>query len=226
VDVPNKKDENMKPSDRMKVVSIYIYLACVICLIGCSSPASNSNVQTRNDAPTSSTPTSQPSSITGNSSFEDGAGDVLDGNYRKPRQKLPGIDLANVSIEALGSDLRVTFAARSDFPDSLANDHSAVWHISACTPDGKRCCLFGAKAVGAEWIAYISEASKGSNTYLSQPVIQGNKLIITVPQDKLPNWMQNPFKWWADSEWNGTWADRVPDEGKDMFNAPTIPFPK
>src|SRR5687767_3767658 len=117
--------------------------------VGCDSPPRPYNSTNVNSGAASPVRSGIPVAHAGSSVLErDAVGDVLDGDYRKPRQKLPGIDLASVKIESSGSDMTVTFTATSDFPYSLGADQSAVWHINACTPDGNHCCWFGAKVMG------------------------------------------------------------------------------
>jgi hypothetical protein len=215
----------MRVSLHPQTTLLLLILVCLVGLFGCSSPQDGSALSANmNSAATVPTQTNA-AVITGSSFQEDAIGDVLDGNYRKPTQKLPGIDIRSIQIESVGPDLKVVFTSNSDFPTTMPPDQSAVWHINACTPDGNRCCLFGAKVVRSEWIAYISEMTPPSNTYVKSPVIKGNELIVTLPHERLPEWMRKPFKWWASSEWNGNWEDRMPDEGRDILNAPTVPFP-
>lgn len=164
--------------------------------------------------------------IAGKSSRQDAAGDVRDGNYQRPRQTLPGVDLTSIRIESAGPSLLVTFTSSDDFPSSVAAGQSAVWTITACTPDGGQCCICGAKVVGNEWLAHVFDMRSARNTYVTPPIIRGKELIVECPRDKLPDWMSKPFKWWADSEWDGRWKDRIPNEGKDILNAPTVPFPE
>lgn len=210
-----------------KSIPLCIIVFC-LSLIGCGSPQSNSNSINNNGAssPTLPAPISSSPTVTGSSTQEDAVGDVRDGNYRKPKQKLSGIDLVSVKIESAGADLKVTFTANTDFPGSRPPNQSAIWDISACTPDRNRCCTFGSKVVEAEWLAYIFDMRTTRNTYVNVPLIRGKELIMILPYDKLPEWMRRPFKWWATSEWGGTWKDRIPDEGKDILNIPTVPFPK
>ncbi len=91
---------------------------------------------------------------------------------RKPRQKLPGIDLTGVKVESDGSNIKVTFAANSNFPVSMSSDQSAVWHVHACAPDGNQCCFFGAKSIGTDWKAYVFDMGPARNTYIDAPVIE------------------------------------------------------
>ncbi|MCA1627999.1 MAG: hypothetical protein LC742_08555 [Acidobacteria bacterium] len=214
----------MKLTKRIEISLLLIILISVSSLVGCGSLTTTSNTQPSNNSAVSVSNT--PVSGTGSSSQDDATGDVRDGNYQKPNQKLPGIDLAATRIESIGSDLKVTFTATNDFQVSIPSDQSAVWHVNACTPDGNRCCILGAKVVGSEWMAYITETSPVRNTYVSPPVIKGKELLVTFPHNKLPDWIQKPFKWWAASEWNGKWKDRIPEEGKDIFDVTSIPFPK
>jgi hypothetical protein len=108
-------------------------LFCALVPAGCVSPSLNHNSQRANpaSAPASPTPTSNPSRITGSSFQGDAAGDVRDGNHRKPGQKLPGIDLTRVRVESVESDLKVTFTSDSNFPAGLLPDQSAVWEVTA-----------------------------------------------------------------------------------------------
>lgn len=218
------KGEDMKLTTRTEVSLLLIILGSVSGFVGCSLPTGTGNARSSNNSapPASNTP----APITGSSAQQDATGDVRDGNNQKPSQKLPGIDLTSTRIESAGSGLQITFTATNDFQATIPSDQSAVWHVNACTPDGNRCCILGAKVVGSEWMAYITETSSGRNTYVSPPVIKGKELLVTFPHDRLPNWMQAPFKWWAASEWNGKWEDRVPEEGKDIFDVTSIPFPK
>lgn len=199
------------------IASIYL---CGI--IGCSY----SRNENTNSAPSKPAASSHPARLTGSSFQSDPSGDVRDGNDVKSKQMLPGADLTNVKLEAVDSGLSITFTASSEFPQSGAGNQSAIWSINACTPDGNRCLSISAKVVGSEWMAFTFDMKTSRNTYISAPTIKGKDLSITVAQDKLPDWMSQPFKWRADSEWDGKWKDQVPDEGKDILNPPTVPFPK
>lgn len=86
--------------------------------------------------------------------------------------------------------------------------------------------MFGAKVIGADWKTHVFTLDPAYNVYAGTSLIKGRDLIVTIPQDKLPEWTGQPFRWWADSEWNGRWSDRVPDEGKEILNPQTVPFPK
>ena len=209
---------------KIAVVVLLIYAGTST---GCFSPSPDRNSPTANPATTqaSRASTSNPAKITGSSFQEDAAGDVRDGNHRKPSQKLPGIDLTRVSIEAVESDLKITYTSGSDFPVSAPSDESAVWEVTACTPDGSRCCMLGAKIIGAEWKTHVFTLEPAYNVYAGTSLIRGRELVVSIPQDKLPEWMGRPFTWWADSEWNGNWSDRVPDEGKEILSSPSVPFP-
>jgi hypothetical protein len=213
----------MKP--KITAVALLFYAGVSV---GCVSPSLDRNAQGANQASASASPTStpSPSRITGSSFQDDAAGDVRDGNHRKPSQKLPGIDLTRVRIDAVGPNLNVTFTSASDFPAGLPPDQTAVWEVTACTPDGGRCCMFGVKAIGADWKTHVFTMEPAYNVYAGSSQVRGGELFLTVPQDKLPEWMGQPFKWWADSEWNGNWSDRVPDEGKEILSSPSVPFPK
>ena len=221
------KVKHWGPSMKLKVTTGALLFYSLVSA-GCVSPSLNRNSQRANpvSAPASPAPTSNPSGITGSSFQEDAAGDVRDGNHRKPGQKLPGIDLTRVRVESVESDLKVTFTSDSDFPAGLPADQSAIWQVTACTPDGSRCCMFGAKVIGDEWKTHVFTMNPAYNVYAGASQIRSGELIITIPQDKLPEWMGQPFKWWADSEWNGNWSDRVPDEGKEILSSPSVPFPK
>lgn len=208
-------------------LSLSAGLVIALFLTGCSSSSMISTDSKNASGSVSSLADSSPSTtIRGEVFQEDASGDVVDGNYKKPRNSLPGVDLIGVRLEATGSDLRVTFTSKDNFPDRLAADQSAVWHITACTPDGKQCCLFGAKLVGSERIAYISEFNPPTNSYLQSPIINGKEMIVVLPSSKFSSVLRQPFKWQAFAEWGGIWEDSVPDEGKETLNPKTIPFPQ
>lgn len=210
---------------RTKVRSILLSLGCMSNLIGCAPPpAATDNTQPNSNSPATVSPA--PAAIIGSSSQEDAIDDVRNGNYQKPQQELPGIDLTATTIESVGVNLKVTFKSSSSFPATIPVAQSAVWTITACTPSGDQCLICGAKVIGNEWLTYLFDMSSARNTYVSPPVLKGNELMVELPRDRLPGWMQRPFTWSADSEWNGIWKDRIPDTGEGILNAPTIPFPK
>lgn len=192
---------------------IFVFV-CIVC--GCNSVQRNSNIL--------NTQTPQP--VSRISSETDHVGDVDNGNKRKLREKLPGIDLTNARIESFDLGYKLTLTASSDFPITMPTDEAAVWQATLCAPNGDRCCLVGAKIVEREWMAYIFEMTPGRNIYIDKPVVAGNVLVVSVPSDKLPDWARNPFNWWVVSERQEGWKDRIPDAGKDFLNAPTISFPK
>ena len=225
----HREGTSMKLAIATKFGLISLIALWIFGLIGCLSTDNVNRTETNSSnksAEAASTAKSNSTPIKGRSVEKDISGDVRDGDYRKPRQEIPGIDLVNVELVSVESDLQVTFRSSSFMPKSAPNDEGGVWHVTACTPDGNQCCFFGAKVLAAEWKAYIFDMETARYTFVGAPIVRGNDLIVTLPNDKLPKWMGRPFKWWADSEWEGTWSDRVPNEGKDLLNGPTVPFPK
>lgn len=177
---------------------------------------------TRTQLGTTTTVQTQP---TQSAFIEDPAGDVRDGNHQKPSQKLPGTDLSKTTIETAGPNLTITFTVHGNFQEAIQPGQSAVWTVTACNQDGHGCCIVGAKQIGGEWLTYVFDMSTSRNTYLSKPTVSGSQLTVTAKLEELPTTMRSSFRWFAESEWDGKWRDRIPDEGNDFLNSPTVPFP-
>jgi hypothetical protein len=173
-----------------------------------------------------STTPNTPAQITRSAFFADPAGDVRDGNHQKPSLKLPGADLIKTTVETVGPDLTITFTTDGNFQAAIPSGQSAVWTVTACNQEGNGCCILGAKQMGGEWLTYLFEMSTSRNSYLSKPAVSGNRLTVTARLEELPATMRGAFRWSARSEWDGRWRDRVPDEGGEWLNPPTVPFPQ
>lgn len=185
---------------------------------GNSNNAASGNQSTR-PAPTP-VPTVTPAPIAALLVSEDDAyNDVIDGDGRKPSTTLPGIDLVAVQLEKTGSEIKATFKASNPFPGRLPSGTSAIWQISICGADGNKCNLLGAKLIASEWTAFIYDMTTNRNLYVQKPTVSGNNLSVGFPLSDLPN-LRMPSNWWADSEYNGKWEDRVPDKNEAKFPAP------
>lgn len=161
-----------------------------------------------------------PARIIDSSTEADAEGDVRDEKGIKLKHPLPGIDLVAVKLERVKSGLKITFTASAAFPKSLPQDQSAIWGMTACSKDGKRCVNIDGKVKGSSWQTTVSDLKGNRNVYIDPPTFDGKNLVITVGIEKLPDWMLKPFDWWANAEWKNKWKDRVPELGKDTTTAP------
>lgn len=202
-----------------------LVLAAVF-LVG-SSCTTSSDVKNESDVKASAqmntqallpSPSPYPSATSTTASQKDGVNDVSDGNGSKPPTKLPGIDLTGVQLEVAGSDLKLTLEANDPFPTSTPAGTSALWQIEAWSKDKSQGYYFGAKLVESKWYVFIFNLKTYTNEYFQNPSVSGKKLSASFPLKQLPN-LAPSFTWSVIAEYEGTWRDKIPNDGEASFPA-------
>lgn len=183
---------------------------------GCVSQPGVRNEPAVSTSAPANRPSPPPPAVSVSASHKDAAGDVADGDGRKPPTKLGGMDLVGVQLELVESSLKVTFEANDPIPTSIPAGASALWQVEAWSKDGSQGYYLGAKLVGSEWQAFVFDLKTATNVYVQNPSAGGRKLIANFPIGQLPD-LAPPFTWSAATEYDGKWGDKVPDEGKAQF---------
>lgn len=158
--------------------------------------------------------------LTGTSIVKDATGDVRDGDERKPKLPLPHIDLQEVSLELSGGYLVITYTNSGDIPTQLPEFESAIWTVTACSPDGEQCCIFSSNLID-KWNSGLQDMSDNYYHKMPPPEINQNKIIARYPVDKLPKFMSSPFKWRASSESgeDKSYSDQAPKRPENLHDA-------
>jgi hypothetical protein len=182
-----------------------------------SQPGVGNGTNVSNSAPVNRQ-TPPPPALSGTASQKDGTNDVADGDGRKPPANLGGVDLVNMQLQIVESNLQVTFESSDPLPSSIPAGASTLWQVEVWSKEGSQGYYLGAKLVGSEWQAFIFNVKTATNMYVQSPSVSGKKLVANFPLSQLPN-LGSTFTWSAVSEYDGKWGDEVPDEGKASFPA-------
>lgn len=150
--------------------------------------------------------------LKGSAGLKDRTGDVRDGDGRRPRGNLSEIDLVEVIVEYAGSDLQITHVVDGLLPSSYPVPDSAIWTVTACSPDGNECVSFDIRCI-KNWSAYWWSVGNAYQHKVKDPEVYMHRFITRFPLDQLPAFIKKPFKWRASSERNTDrrYNDRVPD---------------
>ena len=117
----------------------------------------------------------------------------------------------------VGAATFVTFRTADSIPKTLPAGKSALWQVSVWNKEKTQGYKLGIKLVDSKWFVFVFDSTSLKQINLTDPEIDGNKLIAKFPMSNLPK-ITNSFTWFADSEFDGKWSDRIPNSGEINFN--------
>ena len=200
----------------MLLIASLLFAACSTATE--EKPANRANPSSA--SPSSAEAASSP--LQGSATQKDKSGDVKDGDGRRPRERLTEIDLVEVKLEYVGSDLQITYVAAGDLPRSYSEPNSAIWTVTACSPDGNECAVFEVRLIGEQWSADWWPVSNTKIHKVNSPTAGNERIISKYPLDQLPSFIKKPFKWRASSErsTDKRYNDHVPDNDEKFVGFP------
>lgn len=162
----------------------------------------------------------------GSATCTDAQNDAIDPDGNAAPVTLPEQDLQTVRLDLDEENVRVTIEHYGSIPsdpglDELGTPDSRYWQVKIASDDTTIVHL-EAQQIGEEWFksAFVMDGLEMLN--FSEPVVDGNRLLLSYPRDQLPA-LEAPITWSAVTEWGLTerFNDYCPDlEGGDDVMLP------
>lgn len=183
-----------------------------------SSSASSSSPTPSADAssPAPSSPTPSPSEpavdLTGDAALTDPVGDVTGEAGDAEPDGPSAADVATVALSGDGRDLAVEMTLAGDVP---TGGESVLWSVELWA-DNARAYTVSFQQVGTRLFAAVFDWSDESQQELENDAAQldGRTLSALVPADLVPD-LTGDVSWWASTQRDGGYEDRIPDAGAD-----------